>query len=192
VVLNRVRSGNWPSTVCAVIRQGRGENCQFPAVCKGGGDLPPATDANWQRAAWIADDTAAGRAWLNELTQATHYHNASARPPWRVSMQYIRKVGWRMFYADPKHTEKLVALAPGQPPIAVAADQVAALDAVIAKREAAEDAEKAADAKRRQRERLAESRSRLAAAVGPAGSNAPKAASTSKSIATEIFARMER
>jgi spore germination cell wall hydrolase CwlJ-like protein len=199
VILNRVRSGNWPSTICAVVRQGRGDSCQFPAVCKAG-DRPPENDASWQRAAWIADDTAAGRAWLNELTEATHYHNASAKPPWRLSMRLIRKVGWRLYYADPKHTEKLVGLAPGQAPIEVKADKVAALDAAIAKKEAEDQATAAADAKRRQRERLAENRSRLAEAEAAPGrakstaaaSGAPKAGSASKTTATEIFARMER
>jgi spore germination cell wall hydrolase CwlJ-like protein len=181
VVLNRVRSGKWPDTICAVIRQGRGDNCQFPAVCKAG-ERPADSDTSWQRAAWIADDAAAGRAWLSELTDATHYHNASAKPPWRLSMKFIRKVGWRMFYADPKTAEALVSLNPGQAPLEVAAAKSATEDA----REAADQTAAAAEVKRVQRE---QQRARLAVeARQPKGS--PAAAT--KSAATEIFSRMER
>jgi spore germination cell wall hydrolase CwlJ-like protein len=189
VVLNRVRSGNWPSTICAVVRQGRGDNCQFPAVCSAG-DPPAETDAKWQKAAWIADDTAAGRAWLNELTQATHYHNASAKPVWRTSMQLIRRVGWRLYYADPKHTEKLVALAPGQAPLVGDAKKIASEDAQSS-------TDPASEARRQQRERLAAQRSRLATVETTsttARMRQPAAAATGKpSVSTtDVFSRMER
>jgi spore germination cell wall hydrolase CwlJ-like protein len=160
IVLNRVRSGKYPTTICAVVRQGRGGDCQFPAVCKAAGK-PPENDEHWQKAAWIADDTAAGRAWLSELTDATHYHNASAKPVWRLSMHMIRKVGWRLYYSDPALEGKLPKLKPGQPPLEVAADKIAAADAMIDKQDAAATAEAAADAKRKQRERLAEQRERM-------------------------------
>jgi spore germination cell wall hydrolase CwlJ-like protein len=192
VVLNRVRSGKWPSTICAVVRQGRGENCQFPAVCTAAG-RPPENDASWAKAAWIADDTAAGRAWLNELTEATHYHNASAKPAWRLSMRFIRKVGWRLYYADPKVATSLVKLSPGQAPLSVSADKVATADAQIEKQDAEE-------AKRNQRERLAEQKARLASAhkietgsiavkVKPAGAVAMQKPTTN---AADMFSRMER
>jgi spore germination cell wall hydrolase CwlJ-like protein len=178
VVLNRVRSGKWPDTICGVVREGRegrGESCQFPAVCRAG-ERPPETDVAWQRAALLADDAAAGRAWLNELTEATHYHNASAKPPWRLSMQLIRKIGWRMFYADPKASARLVSLKPGEAPVAIAPDRVASEDA--------RETGTAAEAKRLQRELQ---RARLASVEA----RQPKTTVT-KSVATEIFSRMER
>jgi spore germination cell wall hydrolase CwlJ-like protein len=184
VVLNRVRSGQWPHTICAVVRQGRGETCQFPEVCKAG-DRPPETDTNWQQAAWIADDAAAGRAWLSELSDATHYHNASAKPPWRLSMKFIRKVGWRMFYADPKAAETLVSLNPGQAPLAVANDKITAEDA----REMAARAAAAAEAKRNQRE---QQRARLASVEARQPKTTTTTTTVTKSVATEIFSRMER
>jgi spore germination cell wall hydrolase CwlJ-like protein len=188
VVLNRVRSGQWPDTICAVVRQGRGDSCQFPAVCKAG-ERPSDSDAGWQRAAWIADDAAAGRAWLSELSDATHYHNASAKPPWRLSMKFIRKVGWRLYYSDPKAAETLVSLTPGQAPLTVATDKIATEDA----RETA--AKSAAEARRVQRE---QQRARLASveARQPTDARATKSSTTTttvtKSVATEIFSRMER
>jgi spore germination cell wall hydrolase CwlJ-like protein len=184
VVLNRVRSGKWPDTICAVIRQGRGDNCQFPAVCKAA-DRPADNDASWQRAAWIADDAAAGRAWLSELTDATHYHNASTKPPWRLSMKFIRKIGWRRYYADPKAVDTLVSLNPGQAPLSVASDKIAAEDG----REAATQAAAAADAKRAQRE---EQRARLASVEARQTQLKPTATAATKSAASEIFSRMER
>ena len=179
VVLNRVRSGKWSDTICGVVREGRegrGESCQFPAVCRAG-ERPPETDIAWQRAALLADDAAAGRAWLNELTEATHYHNVSAKPPWRLSMQLIRKIGWRMFYADPKAAAKLVSLKPGEAPLALDTEKVASDDA----RDVAAQATAAAEAKR------AQQRARLALVEA----RQPKTTVT-KSVATEIFSRMDR
>jgi spore germination cell wall hydrolase CwlJ-like protein len=213
VVLNRVRSGKWPNTVCGVVHQGRGEACAFPGVCKAG-ERPSEKDEKWQRAAWIADDTAAGRAWLNELTDATHYHNASAKPVWRVSMKFIRKVGWRMYYSDPKKAENLIALSPGQAPLAGDPAVLAAEAATSAKR----DADAAGDAKRQQRERMTEQRARFASAEArqqaelksrpespdrekperekPIAKSAKVASSPAPSKASvnaaEVFSRMER
>jgi spore germination cell wall hydrolase CwlJ-like protein len=193
VVLNRVRSGKWSDSICAVVKQGRGENCQFPAVCKAG-ERPAETDTDWQRAAWIADDAAAGRAWLNELTEATHYHNASARPPWRLSMKFIRKVGWRMYYSDPKASAKLVSLNPGEAPVAVAADKVASEDALIEKQAAAAKAEARRIQREQQRDRLVSLEARDArAAQLPKGREATTSTTTvTRSVASDIFSRMER
>jgi spore germination cell wall hydrolase CwlJ-like protein len=189
VVLNRVRSGKWPDTICAVVRQGRGDSCQFPGVCKAG-ERPSETDTSWQRAAWIADDAAAGRAWLSELSDATHYHNASLKPPWRLSMKFIRKVGWRMYYADPKAAESLASLRPGQAPLAVGSEKIASEDA----RDAAATAAAAAEARRVQRDLQ---RARLASVEarqtnGAAQKSATTTTTVTKSVATEIFSRMER
>jgi spore germination cell wall hydrolase CwlJ-like protein len=189
VVLNRVRSGKWPDTICAVIRQGRGDNCQFPSVCKAG-ERPQETDTSWQRAAWLADDAAAGRAWLSELSDATHYHNASIKPPWRLSMKFIRKVGWRMYYADPKTSDALTGLSPGQAPLAVALDKIASEDA----RDASAKLAAAAEARRAQRD---QQRARLASVEarqpdGGAQKSSTTTTTVTKSVATEIFSRMER
>jgi spore germination cell wall hydrolase CwlJ-like protein len=188
VVLNRVRSGKWPDTICAVVRQGRGENCQFPAVCKAG-ERPSDNDTDWQRAAWIADDAAAGRAWLSELFDATHYHNASTKPAWRLSMKLIRKVGWRLYYADPKAAETLVSLNPGQAPLTVASERIAAEDA----RETAAKAAAATEARRAQRE---QQRARLASVEarqsGESRSSGAVTTTVTKSIASDVFSRMER
>jgi spore germination cell wall hydrolase CwlJ-like protein len=193
VVLNRVRSGKWADSICAVVRQGRGENCQFPAACKAG-ERPADTDTNWQRAAWIADDAAAGRAWLNELSDATHYHNASAKPPWRLSMRFIRKVGWRMYYSDPKAAAKLMSLSPGEAPIAVAADKVASEDALIEKQDAAAKAEAKRVQREQQRARLVSLEAREARETRVAQPPKAREATTTvtKSIASDIFSRMER
>ncbi len=180
VVLNRVRSGHWSHTICAVVRQGRGETCQFPEYCKAS-ERPAETDNSWLQAAWIADDASAGRAWLSELSDATHYHSAGTKPPWRLSMKFLRKVGERMYYADPKTAGSLVKLNPGQAPLAIATDKVAAEDA----RETVANAAAAAEAKRIQRE---QQRARLASDEA----RQPKAPTVTKSVATEIFGRMER
>jgi hypothetical protein len=104
-------------------------------------------------------------------------------------MKFIRKVGWRLYYSDPKAAETLVSLTPGQAPLTVATDKIATEDA----RETA--AKYAAEARRVQRE---QQRARLASveARQPTDARATKSSTTTttvtKSVATEIFSRMER
>ena len=99
VVMNRHRAAGAGATICQIVYMGadRGEKCQFSFACRGH-TLPPATSHLWLQAAWIAEDVAAGRAYLRELEQAQHYHTVAVKPVWRLSLRPVRRIGQHIFY----------------------------------------------------------------------------------------------
>lgn len=101
VVLNRFRAGR-SATICGVVYEDieRGEKCQFSFACHRH-RVPPAADAAWRRARWVADEVAAGRAHLRELEHAHHFHTVHVRPVWRLRLKPVRRIGQHVFYVDP-------------------------------------------------------------------------------------------
>lgn len=103
LILNRVRAGATVTTICETVRMGHDlrDACAKPP-CRMS-EAAGALDANpaMHQARWIADDVAAGRAWLSELDTATHVHAATIAPPWRHSMIEVARVGRLIFYRNP-------------------------------------------------------------------------------------------
>ena len=99
VILNRVASKRWASTICGVVYQGseRGAKCQFSFACTD--QRKDLTGEAWDQAVWIADEAVSGGAWLGELLHADHFHRTGLRPVWRLGLQYIRAIGNHVFYA---------------------------------------------------------------------------------------------
>lgn len=100
VVMNRVASSRFPSTVCDVVRQGgeRLNRCQFSWWCDGMSDIP------LQRRAWshsvdlayeiyvgISQDPTAGALW---------YHADYVSPIWGKILKRNRKIGLHIFYTE--------------------------------------------------------------------------------------------
>lgn len=102
VVLNRARSGRWPASICAVVRQGveRGRKCQFSFACFTW--LARPHGEAWASAVEVAGQVVEGRAFLRELEHATHYHATSVDPVWRHGLEPLRTVGSHVFYRDPE------------------------------------------------------------------------------------------
>jgi spore germination cell wall hydrolase CwlJ-like protein len=100
VVMNRVRAKHWPDSICGVVNQGteRGEKCQFSFACHPQ-TTTPSGDA-WDQAQALATEALAGRAWLRETLDATHYHTTSVAPIWRLSLASIGTLGRHIFYRD--------------------------------------------------------------------------------------------
>lgn len=98
VILNRARSKQWPSTICGVVNQGveRGEKCQFSFACFT--NLSAPVGQLWEQAKSIADEAVAGRGWLRELVEATHYHATGVAPVWRLNLTPIDTIGAHVFY----------------------------------------------------------------------------------------------
>ncbi|MGZ8387341.1 MAG: cell wall hydrolase [Rhodoplanes sp.] len=99
VVMNRVFSGYYPTTVCGVVYQNahRRLACQFTFACDGIPDKitePPA----WERAKNIARETLDGKHWLPDVGKATHYHAYWVRPYWVRTMHKLDKIGVHTFY----------------------------------------------------------------------------------------------
>jgi hypothetical protein len=101
VVLNRARSGVYPSTVCGVVYQNRHRYlaCQFTFACEGKA-LRTNEPGAWATAQRIARDVAEGRTYLPGVGNATHYHANYVRPWWARHMDRREKVGKHIFYFE--------------------------------------------------------------------------------------------
>ncbi len=99
VVMNRVFSGFYPTTVCGVVYQNahRRLACQFTFACDGIPDVVREPDM-WERARKIAKATLDGRLWLPEVGKSTHYHAYWVRPSWVHEMRKMYKTGVHTFY----------------------------------------------------------------------------------------------
>jgi spore germination cell wall hydrolase CwlJ-like protein len=102
VVLNRVFSGYYPTTVCGVVYQNAHRHlaCQFTFACDGIPDRVTEAEA-WERAKRIAQETLDGKLWLPEVGKATHYHAYWVRPGWARTMHKLHKLGVHTFYRPP-------------------------------------------------------------------------------------------
>jgi spore germination cell wall hydrolase CwlJ-like protein len=101
VVLNRARSGVYPSSVCGVVYQNRHKYlaCQFTFACEGKA-LRTDEAGPWSTAQRIARDVAEGRTYLPGVGNATHYHANYVRPWWARHMDKREKVGRHIFYFE--------------------------------------------------------------------------------------------
>jgi spore germination cell wall hydrolase CwlJ-like protein len=101
VVMNRVLSDRFPSTVCEVIQQGgeiRRYRCQFSWWCDGLSDKPRSKQ-DWQRSSEIAlavywgqtSDPTGGALW---------YHADYVSPAWRNDFVQVKTIGRHIFYKE--------------------------------------------------------------------------------------------
>ena len=98
VVLNRVRHGGYPNSVCGVVYQGsqRATGCQFTFTCDGSLARTPVAYL-WQRSRQIASEALAGRIFA-PVGYATHYHADYVVPYWAASLDKVAVVGRHIFY----------------------------------------------------------------------------------------------
>jgi hypothetical protein len=101
VILNRVDSPRYPSSVCGVVRQGseRRNACQFSYACDGKSDHM--SDAG---ARLIAGKIA--RLMLDDTPRiltggATHFHTLRVRPNWASVYPQTAQIGMHVFYRKP-------------------------------------------------------------------------------------------
>ena len=99
VVLNRVRSGLYPASVCGVVYQNRHRHlaCQFTFACEGKALRVTEPDA-WDAARRIAADVMEGRTYLAEVGRSTHYHADYVRPSWARKLKRMDVIGRHVFY----------------------------------------------------------------------------------------------
>ena len=99
VVMNRVFSGYYPTTVCGVVYQNANRHlaCQFTFACDGIRDVVKEPDM-WDRARRIAKATLDGRLWLPEVGKSTHYHAYWVHPSWVHEMKKMYRTGVHTFY----------------------------------------------------------------------------------------------
>lgn len=99
VVLNRVRNPTFPNSICGVVYQNEDwrNRCQFSFAC----DRIPdrVTDkAKFKTAKDIAMAVTAGKIYLKEVGDSTHYHATYVRPNWGRTMLKVGRIGLHIFY----------------------------------------------------------------------------------------------
>ena len=99
VVLNRVRNPTFPDSICGVVYQNEDwrNRCQFSFAC----DRKPDTIAaknKFETAKDIALAVTAGKIYLKEVGDSTHYHATYVSPSWRRTMTKVGRIGLHIFY----------------------------------------------------------------------------------------------
>ncbi len=100
VILQRVRSRDYPNTICGVVYQGvdRGDKrCQFSFACNGAMDRAREPKA-WSRSADLAARIMAGTVALGETDRAIAFHSVNVEPVWASTMLRTRQIGNHVFY----------------------------------------------------------------------------------------------
>lgn len=99
VVLNRVKSGLYPSSICGVVYQNRHRHlaCQFTFACEGKA-LRTTDTMSWERAKRVASAVLEGKTYLADVGGATHYHANYVRPYWARRLKKMDVIGRHIFY----------------------------------------------------------------------------------------------
>ena len=84
VVLNRMSKPSYPKTACGVVNQRTGDSCMFSWTCDANKSIRD--NRAWKQSQQVAYDLLSkDRKDLIDITEgATHFHNASVRPGWRL------------------------------------------------------------------------------------------------------------
>jgi hypothetical protein len=99
VVLNRVSSGLYPTTVCAVVYQNKHRHnaCQFSFACEGKA-LRVTEPEPWRTAQRIAQEVMEGTTYLSDVGSSTHYHANYVKPRWAKRLKKMDVIGNHIFY----------------------------------------------------------------------------------------------
>ena len=100
VVLNRVRSGIYPTTVCGVVYQDRNRPfaCQFSFACEGK-SLRIEEPGPWAVATRIAQEVVSGSNYNPAVGEAVNYHANYVSPFWIGYLRKVDRIGNHIFYA---------------------------------------------------------------------------------------------
>ncbi len=100
VVLNRVRSGIYPTTVCGVVYQDRNRPfaCQFTFACEGK-SLRIEEPGPWAVATRIARAVVSGANYNPKVGEAVNYHANYVSPFWVGYLKRVDRIGAHIFYA---------------------------------------------------------------------------------------------
>jgi spore germination cell wall hydrolase CwlJ-like protein len=99
VVLNRVRSGIYPTTVCGVVYQDRNRPfaCQFTFACEGK-SLRIEEPGPWAVATRIAQEVVSGANYNPKVGEAVNYHANYVSPFWVGYLRKVDRIGAHIFY----------------------------------------------------------------------------------------------
>ncbi|MEM7425139.1 MAG: cell wall hydrolase [Pseudomonadota bacterium] len=103
VVMNRVKSKNYPSTICGVVYENRVKKkrlggCQFSFTCDGTPDRPR-PGAQWNMARKLAHKVMDNDPKYTVVNSSVlHYHADYVNPRWSKFMRRLTKIGRHIFY----------------------------------------------------------------------------------------------
>ena len=106
VIVNRVASRRWPSSMCNVITQDR----QFSFYRKGNAPKPR-DEAAWEKSQQLAMEIIKDTKILPQST-ADHYHTTAVRPVWRRGLHRVVLIGQHVFYSYDHPTAIKVSIRP--------------------------------------------------------------------------------
>jgi spore germination cell wall hydrolase CwlJ-like protein len=105
VVYNRMRSGNYPRTICGVVYEGSRlhTGCQFSFTCSG--DMARRKSAVvWRRTQRLALQIVTGIVQLGDTTGgALSFHAEAVQPAWSDTMARTTQIGHHIFYRPYRH-----------------------------------------------------------------------------------------
>jgi len=106
VTMNRVRSSQYPNTVCSVVKQGRHhesgfpvrDRCQFSWYCDGKHDTP-SMGKMWGESQKVAIYVLENAKLLDITDGATHYHaDYIENPRWAIARHKTMQIDTHIFY----------------------------------------------------------------------------------------------
>lgn len=99
VVINRAKSGLYPTSICGVVYQNRHryKACQFTFACEGKALTIREPEA-WERASRIAQEVLEGNRYLQAVGSSTHYHADYVSPYWSRKLKRTDRIGRHIFY----------------------------------------------------------------------------------------------
>lgn len=103
VIMNRMKSAQFPNSLCGVINQGTGRRyqCQFTYTCDGHEEVIREQTA-YERVSKVARLVIDGA--TPDLTEgATYYHTTAVRPRWSRSFTKTTRIGVHLFYRDDRY-----------------------------------------------------------------------------------------
>ncbi len=108
VVLNRIKSGLYGSSICGVVYQGaHTAHCQFSWACNGA-LTHPKEPTEWRRAQELAARVLTGEEQMDGLTQgAVGFHATSVHPDWGAQFIPTVEIGGHIFYRRAGHGSRL-------------------------------------------------------------------------------------
>ena len=96
VTMNRVKSKQFPRSVCGVVYQKTRGTCQFSWVCKDGKQVR--SNTAWRESLQIAENILISKKKYGIIGNAMYFHADYVEPAWAAEKQLIAQIGAHIFY----------------------------------------------------------------------------------------------
>ena len=96
VTMNRVKSKQFPKTVCGVVYQRTNKTCQFSWVCKQ--NKVVRSKEMWLESLRIAENILISKRRYGIIGSAQYFHADYVNPSWAEEKQLVVKIGRHIFY----------------------------------------------------------------------------------------------